>query len=237
MIRVEVLDPNFAALRPFVMLPFTLYREDPNWVAPLIGDQLKMLCGKQDDPRRFFLVYDEDKPVARVMAGINRRLNEQMNRKWGYISLFECAQRPDYARAVLDAACAFLRDEGMERVVGPSPFVADDFSKGLLTEGFDGPPVLFNPYNPPYYVEYFEKCGFRKHRDHFAYFMRMDEFDRQEVEETVSRARQRFGFRVEHVVFTKASEDRLLQNITRVIREAFPPEWELSVPTYQDVVR
>ena len=44
MIRVEILEQNRAALRPFVMLPFSLYREDPNWVAPLIGRQLKQLA-------------------------------------------------------------------------------------------------------------------------------------------------------------------------------------------------
>ena len=236
-IRVEILEQNRAALRPFVMLPFALYKEDPNWVPPLIGQQLKLLCEKRDDPRRYFLVYDGDQPVARVMAGINQRMNERLNRKYGYLSLFECAQKPDYARTVLDAACAYLKEEGMEGVIGPSSALFEDFGKGLLVEGFDGAPVLFNSYNPPYYAEYFEKCGFVKHRDYFAYFMRMDEFDLQRVEEIVPRAKQRFGFRVEHLVITKENEERHLQNIARVIREAFPPEWETNVPTYGEVVR
>ena len=33
-------------MRPFVKLPFTLYKNDPNWVPPLIGMQLKNLCKK-----------------------------------------------------------------------------------------------------------------------------------------------------------------------------------------------
>lgn len=237
MIRVEILEQTRAALKPFVMLPFTLYRQEPNWVPPLIGDQLNTLCEKREEPRRFFLVYDEDRPVARVMAGVDRRLNERLNRRYGYISLFECAQRPDYARTVLDAACAYLKETGMEAVVGPSSFTFDDFCKGLLVRGFDGPPVLFNPYNPPYYSEYFEKCGFRKHRDHFAYFMRMDEFDLRRVEDIVPRAQKRFGFRVEHVDFSKGGEERLLRDVARVIQEAFPPEWELNVPTYTDIAK
>ncbi len=237
MIRVEVLEQTRAALRPFVMLPFRLYREDPNWTPPLIGEQLRSLCDNETGPRRFFLVYDGDKPVARVMAGIDERLNERLERKAGFISLFECAQRQDYARTALDAACAFLREQGMETVIGPSGDGVSDFGKGLLTEGFDGPPVLFNPYNPPYYAEYFEKCGFRKHRDHFAYFMRMDELDLRAMEEIVPRAQKRFGFRVEHVQWTKEKEDLILQNAGRVIREAFPPEWEWNVPTFGDLKR
>ena len=48
MIRVEILEQNRAALRPFVMLPFQLYKEDPNWVAPLISDQMRLLCQGQN---------------------------------------------------------------------------------------------------------------------------------------------------------------------------------------------
>ena len=237
MIRVEILEPSRAGLRPFVKLPFMLYRDDPNWVPPLMGEQLKQLCQQAEGPRRFFLVYDGEKPVARVMAGIDERLNERLNRKRGYLCLFECAQRPDYARTVLDAACAYLKEEGMEEVIGPAGPGPDDFSRGLLIQGYDGAPVLFNPYNPPYYAEYFEKCGFAKHRDFFAYFMRMDEFDQQNLEEIVPRAKQRFGFRVEHVALTKENRERVLQNAARVIREAFPAEWEVNVPTYGDVAR
>lgn len=234
MIRVEILEQNRAALRPFVMLPFSLYKDDPNWVAPLIGEELTRLCKKQDDPRRFFLVYDGEQPVARVMAGIDQRLNEKLERKFGYIALFECAQKPDYARTVLDAACAYLKEEGMDGVIGPANGIELGFSRGLLIQGYDGTPVLFNPYNPPYYHEYFEKCGFVKHRDYFAYFMRMNEYD-PALEEIVHRAKQRFGFRVEHVTLTPDSQERVTQNMARVIREAFPPEWEMNVPTYGDV--
>ena len=237
MIRVEILEQKRAALRPFVMLPFQLYKEDPNWVAPLIGEQLRALCQPQEGPRRFFLVYDGNQPVARVMAGIDERLNERLNRKCGYFSLFECAQRPDYARTALDAACSYLREEGMDTVIGPVSAGVDDFGKGILVEGFNGPPVLFNPYNPSYYADYLEKCGFAKHRDHLAYFMRMDEFDQHALEEIVPRAKKRFGFRVERVQWTKENEERILQNAGRVIRESFPPEWEWNVPTYGDLRR
>ncbi|MBR1585197.1 MAG: hypothetical protein IJ662_06635 [Clostridia bacterium] len=236
MIRVEILEQNRVALRPFVMLPFSLYREDANWVPPLVVRQLKELSEKGNDPRRFFLVYDGQVPVARVMAGINERLNERLNRHCGYLALFECAQRPDYARAVLDAACAYLREEGMDMVIGPATSGENAFSRGMLYDGYDGTPVFMNPYNPPYYNEYFEKCGFRKHRDFFAYFMRMDEYD-PKLEEIVHRAKQRFGFRVEHVNLTPENEERVAQNIARVIREAFPPEWEMNVPTYGEVLR
>ena len=237
MIRVEILEQNKQAMRPFVKLPFSLYKDDPNWVPPLIGRQLKTLCARRFGPRRFFLVYDGETPVARVMAGIDERLNEKLGAKQGYIGLFESAQKMDYARAALDAACAYLKEEGMETVMGPSAGGIELFTKGMLAEGFDGPPVLLNAYNPPYYTEYFEKCGFKKHRDHFAYFMRMDEMDQRGLEEIVPRVKQRFGFRVEHVTIRKDTQEQVIRNAVRVIREAFPPEWEMIVPTYEDIAR
>lgn len=237
MIRVEILEQNKQAMRPFVKLPFALYKNDPNWVPPLIGRQLKTLCNKKAGPRRFFLVYDGETPVARVMAGIDQRLNERLGIKQGYIGLFESAQKMDYARSALDAACAYLREEGMETVMGPSAGGIELFTKGLLAEGFDGAPVLLNAYNPPYYAEYFEKCGFRKHRDHYAYFVRMDEIEGRGLEEIVPRVKQRFGFRVEHITIRKDNQDQVVKDAVRVIREAFPPEWEMIVPTYEDIAR
>ncbi|MEW6033116.1 MAG: hypothetical protein AB1645_09630, partial [Bacillota bacterium] len=44
--------------------------------------------------------------------------------------------------------------------------------RGLLVHGFDRPPVLMNSYNPPYYVGLFERYGFEKFEDFFAYFYR-----------------------------------------------------------------
>ncbi len=69
MIRVEICEQNRAGLKPFVMLPFSLYKDDPNWVPPLIGTQLKSLCSQSDDPRRYFLVYDGEKPCSIPFTG------------------------------------------------------------------------------------------------------------------------------------------------------------------------
>ncbi len=237
MIHVEILEANKRSMRPFVKLPFTLYKDDPHWVPPLIGRQIRSLCRKKTNPRRFFLVYDGDQPVARVMAGIDERLNERLGIKQGYIGLFECAPKMDYARAALDAACAFLRDEGMETVMGPSSGGIEVFTKGMLVEGFDETPVMLNAYNPAYYAEYFEKYGFKKHRDFFAYFVKMEEADGRGLEEIVPRVKQRFGFRVEHVTLRKDNQDQVLKDAVRVIREAFPPEWEMIVPTFEDASR
>lgn len=240
MIHVETLEKTKKGIHDFMELPQRLYREDPNWVAPLYGMRLRQLLGENNPllngEHAFFLAYDDDRPVARVLAGVDERLNERIGEKRGYISLFESENNLEYARAVLDAATAYLRNLGMKNVVGPNNPGFDDFSKGLLWEGFDGPPMLFNPYNPPYYNDFFTAYGFTKHRDHYAYYLRLSDFPLKDYTGLSDMAQKRFKFRVEHVDLHKANEKKLAQEVSQVVNEAFPDEWELMPPTPGDIL-
>ncbi len=239
MIRVETLEETKQGIRAFIRLPYRLYRNDPNWVPPMYGMQLKLLLGENNPllhgEHRFLMAYDDERPVARVLAGVDDRLNERIGEKRGYISLFESEQNLEYARAVLDAATQYLRDLDMTRVVGPNTPGFDDFSKGMLAEGFDGPPMLFNPYNPPYYNELLLAYGFTKHRDHYAYTLPLAEFPAQTYRNLSEMAQKRFHFRVEHVDLSNANAEHLSAEVAAVIDESFPDDWELLPPTKQDI--
>lgn len=239
MLHVEILEPSQRGLKDFMGLPYRLYRKDPNWVPPLYSMQLRSLLGEHNPllcgEHRFFLAYEDDRPVARVLAGVDDRLNERIGEKRGYISLFETEENLEYARAVLDAATSYLKGLGMRQVVGPNTPGFDDFSKGLLCEGFDGQPMLFNPYNPPFYNDFFLQYGFTKHRDHYAYWMKLKDFPISDDEALSRKAQARFGFRVEHVDLRRSDLTTLASQMTQVISEAFPSEWELVPPTQGDI--
>ncbi len=240
MIHVEMLEKTKKGIRDFMDLPRRLYRKDPNWIPPMYGMQLRLLLGENNPllsgEHSFFMAYDDDRPVARVLAGVDERLNARIGEKRGYISLFESENDMEYARAVLDAAVGYLRGLGMERVVGPNTPGFDDFSKGLLWEGFDGPPMLFNPYNPPYYNDFFTAYGFAKHRDHYAYHLRLAEFPDNAYQGLSELAQKRFKFRVQHVDLQHANKGRLAAEVAGVIGEAFPDDWELLPPTKGDIL-
>ena len=109
--------------------------------------------------------------MGRVMAGINEKLNREKKKNEGYISLFESVNNPAVASALFQAAAGWLNKRGISVMVGPvSPTNGDD-SRGVLIKGFDGPPVLMNSYNPPYYQEFFNGFGFEKQMDLFAYHL------------------------------------------------------------------
>ncbi len=240
MIHVATLEKTKRGIRDFMELPGRLYRGDPNWVPPLYGMQLKLLLGENNPllsgEHAFFMAYDDDRPVARVLAGVDERLNERVGEKRGYISLFESENNLEYARAVLDASTKYLSGLGMTRVVGPNAPGFDDFSKGMLFKGFDGAPMVFNPYNPPYYNTFFTSYGFEKYRDHYAYHLSLKDFPAEDYKGLSAMAQKRFNFRVQHVDLQRSNARKLAGEVARVIDEAFPDEWELTPPTQADIL-
>ena len=70
----EVKTPK--ELKDFIMLPFRLYKNDQNWVAPLIPDQKKFLSPQhnpffQHSEAQLFLAIRDGKVVGRISAHTN----------------------------------------------------------------------------------------------------------------------------------------------------------------------
>lgn len=87
MIRIEIVKPTRKDLKPFVMLPFAIYKNDNKWVPPLISAQYVTLLGRDNEQfaqgiHRFFLAFDDDKPVARLLVGVDMLKNAQLKGKY-----------------------------------------------------------------------------------------------------------------------------------------------------------
>jgi hypothetical protein len=162
--------------KEFILFPWTgkIYRDYPNWVPPLISEDKKLLNPAiypfhQNAEVRLLLLYDNGRPVARAAAIINHNHNKFHEEKTGFFGFFESVDSPEAAKYILDAAATFCREKGMERLRGPMNFSTND-TCGLLIEGFDSPPMIMMPYNPPYYINLLEQSGFAKSKDLYAYF-------------------------------------------------------------------
>lgn len=238
MITVRQFDDT-QSLRAFIRFPFELYKGDPNWVPPLRKDLYQTLRGVNNPllangPHTFFMAYKDGKPAARLMAGINETLNAAKEKREGYISLFECMEDYDAAKAILDAAAEWLRERGMTRMEGPiSPTNGDD-SRGLLIQGFDGPPVLMNVYNPAYYPEFFDRYGFQKDFDLLAYFLDASELPVERFERVVEYAMRKYHFHVDRMDLKNIEPD--LKDIKRILDVAMPDSWQhLTPPSMEDI--
>ena len=158
-------------LGDFVKLPFRLYSGDPDWVAPLIGDQLKLLRGGShflsSSKHAFLMAYKNWSSCGRIIVGRYEGMRKDAEGK-AYLSM----PAADDARTLgllIDAAEGWARAEGLKGMIGPwSPTDSDD-EKGLLVEGFTGPPSLLGSYNKPWYKEVFEERGYVKLVDFISY--------------------------------------------------------------------
>lgn len=166
----------------FIKFPWQLYRSDPNWVPPLIGDRKNMLDPARNpsfehmDVALFLATAAPGEPamatpvvVGTVAAIVNHRHNAFHGETTGFFGFFECIDDPAVAQALLDTATAWVQARGMTVIRGPASFSSND-EWAMLIEGFDSPPVVMMTYNPQYYIQLVEGAGFHKAMDLNAYF-------------------------------------------------------------------
>lgn len=216
----------------FIKFQWRLYKGDPYWVPPLIMDMKDTLNPAKNallrlGPYAYFLAYKDGEPAGRIAVGADERLNAAKNRKEGYLALFECIHDYGVAKALFDTATRWLVERGYDSVTGPqSPSNGDDY-RGLLIRGFGSPPVLMDSYNPTYYSEFFERYGFEKQFDRFAFFYDLRSGLSERMERAVEYAMKRYDFHCDKVDLKHF--DKELKDLKRIIDEAHP-EWPDMVP-------
>jgi GNAT superfamily N-acetyltransferase len=228
-------------LKKFVMLPWKIYEGNKYWVPPIIKDILYTLTpGKNTSidriDRELFLVFTDNEPAGRIYVGIDNDLNKKKNSSMGFISLFECINSYDVAKKLFDTAVSWFKGKGIAMITGPvSPIGSeDDENKGLLIDCFDRPPVLMNSYNPPYYVEFFERYGFTKDFDLFAYYLSADSIFKKDTAKIIEYAKKKYNFRVDAINLKNLEEE--IKAIKYVLDLAVPDEWpDLVAPSMEDI--
>ncbi|MCX7032159.1 MAG: GNAT family N-acetyltransferase [Spirochaetes bacterium] len=151
--------------RLFLSFPWRIYRNDPLWVPPLIGEHRAMI-----DPRRgsffkhgtadFLIAWRGGRPVGTIAAGEDTAVTsvQPAAHKDGVFGFFECFENYDVAASLLDRARQWGRERGLARMAGPY-FLEPEDCYGILVEGRDRPPVLLCGHTPPYYQTFLERYG------------------------------------------------------------------------------
>jgi hypothetical protein len=156
---------NKKHIRDFLTLPFSVYKDIPQWVPPLQMDERFRLDPKRNpfykhSQAAFFLAYDETRPIGRLAVLDNRHYNDFNKEATAFFYLFECEDNIDVACALFNSAFDWARTRGLTRIVGPKGFTPLD-GFGLLVKGFEHRPAFGLPYNPAYYVDLIEAQGFQ----------------------------------------------------------------------------
>lgn len=161
-----------ARKRDFLRLPHRLYAGDPNWIAPLELELRERVWGSNPFLKhatvQTWVATRDGVPVGRISAQFDRLQQEVQGGATGSFGLFEADNDSSVARALFDAACAWLRDAGATQVRGPFNLSVNE-ECGLLVDGFDSPPCIMMGHGLPYYDALVREQGFDKARDLLAY--------------------------------------------------------------------
>jgi GNAT superfamily N-acetyltransferase len=156
----------------FLDVPQYVYGNDPNWVPPI-----RSAIAAQLSPTNPFCTYGtlqafialvNHQPVGRIVASVNQRLIEREGEPIGLFGYFECIPDLEIAQALFAAAEQWLQDQGIHRIRGPIDLSTHN-SCLFLVDGFDSPPMMMMPYNPPHYPQFMEQLGWHKAKDAYAY--------------------------------------------------------------------
>ncbi|MCC6601483.1 MAG: hypothetical protein IT223_12560 [Crocinitomicaceae bacterium] len=151
----------------WIHLPFLIYKDDANWI-PHLRQDIKAVFNpsknkyfREGEAIRWILTDTTGTAIGRTAAFIHPKFSSGQKYKVGGLGFFECTDNDTAARKLLDTACEWLKEKGMDTVDGPINFGERDTFWGLLTENFTDMSSYRMNYNPPYYQKFFEAAGFR----------------------------------------------------------------------------
>jgi GNAT superfamily N-acetyltransferase len=197
--------------RAFLLFPWRIYEDEPNWVPPIVGERSARLDPHQNPLFRQgeaapFVAVRDNRVVGTIALAVDRRANQVRGEQIAVFGFFECVNDYAVAQALLDQAVAWARARDLETLRGPQSFSAND-EPGLLIEGRKTPPAILQGWTPPYYVDLIERYGFRKYVDSLAYRIYRDDLPGENGDKALPAklvrvaeyARQRHSYTIRHV--------------------------------------
>ncbi len=224
-------------LKTFIHIPWTVYKNDKNWVPPLISVEKERFYPEKgayfkNAEAQFFIAYRGERPVGRIVAHINHTHNDFHKDKVGFFGFFECM--PDYeaAEALFSTASDWLKERGRDIIRGPMNYSTND-ECGLLVKGFDSPPVVMMSYNPQYYESFIEKFGFHKAKDLVAFYKNIDGMP-ERFERIIDKIKERRNYTIRKLCKKHFLED--VETIFEIYNNAWQDNWGFVPMTQPELV-
>jgi len=229
---VTVPVENRRQRKTFLEFPWQLYRGDPNWIPPLRMDQEELVNYRHHpfylrNRVQTFLAYRGDEVVGRIAAIVNYDHVEFQKENRGFFGFFECIDDAEAARSLLDAARAWLAEQGMTSIRGPmSP--SFNHVTGTLVEGFDSPPTFMMAYNPPYYGHLIEASGLSKSQDLYAFWADLDMLPASKAKHwpIAEQIMERFNIRIRPLKKSRFQQD--MKEFLSIYNQSMKSHWGFS---------
>ena len=167
--------------RAFVMFPFVLYKNNPNWVPPIIQEEMDTIDHNinpvyQNASARFFLAHKGDTIVGRIAAMVNWIEVKELKKSKVRFGWFDAIDDQNVTKLLIDRVIAFGNEHQLSFIEGPVGFSNLD-KAGLLIEGFEEKNTMITLYNEPYYERHFEALGFTIQAKWVEYEIKISDFE------------------------------------------------------------
>ena len=219
----EVTGKNL--LKTFIQVPWSIYKNDPNWIPPLIVERKEALSPKNPYFKhaswKAWIAYQGGKPVGRISAQIDQLHQQRYESKTGFFGLIESPDDEEIFATLFATAENWLKDQGMQQVAGPFNLGINQ-EIGILVDGFDSPPYIMMGHSPRYYDTAIKKCGYQQAQDLLAY-----ELDSGKL--TIPRVMQslikRTGDRIQVRSLDRKNKDAELEAMRDIFNDAWQNNW------------
>lgn len=213
------------ALNTFIRVPWSIYKDDPNWIAPLISERKGAFS--PDHPFfkhaewRAWIAYRDGIPVGRISAQIDQLHLQRNGEKTGFFGLVEAADDNEVFSALFETAENWLRDQGMEQVTGPFNLNINQ-ELGILIEGVDSPPYIMTGHAPGYYGPAIERCGYLPAQDLLAYELDSNSL---RIPRVMQALIDRSGSRIKVRNLDRKNRDAELEVMRDIFNDAWHNNW------------
>ncbi len=215
--------------RDFIDLPYRLHSSSAVWVPHLRLERHLFLMRSQNaffshGDAQLFTAQRDGRVVGRISAQYDDNYNAQHENRTGMFGFLEFEDAPDILPALLDAAAAWLREQGRDRMIGPMDFTMND-ECGLLVDGYERMPFIKMPWHPPYYEQRCVEAGLEKAVDLFMYELVIS--DRSKILPVVFKLAEqvepRHGIKIRRMSRRSLRKD--MDRFAEVYNEAWSANW------------
>ena len=226
---------NEAEKQAFLRMPWTVYRDDPNWVAPLWQEHVNFFDPEHNvELKHFdlekFVAWRGDTPVGTIIAHVNHAYNDFQEANAGGFGQFEVLRDEEAAHALLKTAEDWVRAKGMDTFMGPFTFSTNS-ELGMLVDGFDTPPMIMMSHHRDYYHGFVESYGgFETAMDLWAWQFDGKQWGGKKVDKlpekltrVVEKIRQRKNFTMRHPDMRHFPEE--VERVKQIYNKAWEKNW------------
>jgi GNAT superfamily N-acetyltransferase len=219
----------------FLRMPWTVYKDDPNWTAPLWKDHVHFFEPEHTPELQHmtlekFVAWRGETPVGTILTFINHAYNDYQETNAGWFGQFEVLEDREAAHALLKTAEDWVRAQGAASLLGPATYSTNS-ELGLLIDGYEHPPMLLTTYAPRYYRDFIESYGgFEKAMDLWAWHFDGNDWggkkaDRlpEKLVRVVGKIRQRRNFVVRPINMRRFEEE--VDKVKVIYNQAWSRNW------------